>query len=464
LAPAFLLLASLGPGTAGAAGFWQLDKGASNYGRGGANVAAPDDPIAMHTNPAALAGLPGLQLMIDADMIWDRRAFTRAPDHFDTDGDGVADREVTYDRVANSFAPLPPTPGVFATYNLATLGLRQLTLGAAVYGPPLAHTEWPADGPQRYSQIENHPLEIRYSLGAGYELPWLGLRVGATGALVSQIFDNALALNTFLSFPEEEGYDASVDVHTSDHLIPVGLFGMSVRPFSRLVLGVSFRTPYDAEGTGEAKLTLGRQLGRVAAVEGRALRAFIKMPAQVRAGVKYEHPNRRFDVEAAAVWELWSRNRDIIFRPEGIRVTPKPGYEALFDPVAIDDIVIESRYRDTYSLRGGGQYRLIDELLLLRGGAYFERASVGGGRLNAGTMDLDKLGVVVGGRVELPWHLWVDFALGYVHFFDKTVAESKTLLKNPLTVPPSDNWPIGNGLYEGYQLNAMLAVGVAVDI
>ena len=90
--------------------------------------------------------------MIDADMIWDQRAFSRTTDNFDTDGDGVGDHEVEYPRVANSYKPLPPMPGFFATYNLARLDLPRLTLGAAVYGPPRAWSDFPVDGPQRYSQ------------------------------------------------------------------------------------------------------------------------------------------------------------------------------------------------------------------------------------------------------------------------------------------------------------------------
>ena len=46
--------------------------------------------------------------------------------------------------------------GVFDFF--ANAGLPNLTVGAGVLGPIRAYRQWPADGPQRYSEVTNEPL------------------------------------------------------------------------------------------------------------------------------------------------------------------------------------------------------------------------------------------------------------------------------------------------------------------
>lgn len=464
---------------ANAAGFWNLDQGVSSYARGGTNIAAPQDPLAIYTNPAALPGVKGLQFLIEADMPFDMRTFERAPDSIDFDGDGVGDFDRTYEKVENEFVPFPPSPGVFVTYNFASLGLEDLTVGAAAFGPPRAHSEFPEDGAQRYSQISNYPLQIHYTLAAGYELPWAGIRLGASLYMLSQIFDTTLALSTSFDRPlpialepEDTDYDAIVHAKASDHLIPVPTFALSAEPVDGFIIAATFRLPWDVEAEGTAEVTLGKRLGReiagvpFAQVTGEDLIGYLNMPAVLRVAAMYRDPEDRFDAELAFVWEGWSRNEQIVFDPLDIAVTiPSINDPNTGEPIniALDDIVIDTRYRDTYSIRAGGKYRLA-EIVLLRAGVYYERAAVGGGRLSLGTFDLDKIGVTAGGRIDLPFHLWVDLAVGYVQFFTKETTTSKTLLKNPLAVPPEPRWPMANGTYGNRQIVTMLGVGGHFDL
>ena len=135
----------LWPTSAQAAGFWNLDRGASNYGRGGANIADPDDPIAVYTNPAALAGLRGLQLHIDANTVLDTRTFARSPDGMGRN----PNLTYTYEVVSNGETPWPPSPGIFASYNFASLDLEGLTIALGVYGPPRSDSETEDTRPPR---------------------------------------------------------------------------------------------------------------------------------------------------------------------------------------------------------------------------------------------------------------------------------------------------------------------------
>ena len=75
---------------------------------GGAVIASIDDPVAAYLNPAGLVGSPLFRAQIDANALFDRRAFTRAPD----DIDGVG-KITSYDEVVNQFRFDGPSPGVW---------------------------------------------------------------------------------------------------------------------------------------------------------------------------------------------------------------------------------------------------------------------------------------------------------------------------------------------------------------
>src|SRR5690554_6726127 len=63
------ILATLGvPGLAHAGGFEFAAPGTRALGRGGAFAARADDPMALGYNPAALAFLPGYQLMLGSHL------------------------------------------------------------------------------------------------------------------------------------------------------------------------------------------------------------------------------------------------------------------------------------------------------------------------------------------------------------------------------------------------------------
>jgi long-subunit fatty acid transport protein len=458
------LVPLLAPAVAHAAGWWALDKGTSNYGRGGANIADPQEPVALHVNPAALAGVKGLQLVVDGDMVFDRRAFTRAPDNHTPTG-----ALATYDTVTNDWLPLPPSPGVFMAYNFAKLGLPRLTVGAGTWGPPRVDHMFPKDaGPrgddgteaaQRYSEIEYHALQMEMALGAGYELPWYRLRLGVTGTMIRQTVDTSLKINTFLGGDENPLYDGYVYVRAVDPWIPTATLAVSGSPMPSVTLAVAYQLAYDVHAIGKAKeISLARGIANIAAVSGDDLAVDLHAPSVFRAAAAYRHPDDSFAVELAFVWEEWSNNQQIVFHPKDVVFTTP------VDDIPLQDIIISTHWRNSYSVRLGGQYQLLPDLLLVRAGGYYERGAVPKNYLSAFSLDLDKIGVTLGARADLPWGLFVDAALGYVHWLPQTVTRGNVRLVNPLTDPPTSEWPVNNGDYKGGQVIAMLALGAKLDL
>jgi phytanoyl-CoA hydroxylase len=372
-----------------AAGYWNFDKGVSNFGRGGANVAAPSDPIAVYTNPAALSGLTGFRFVVDADAAWDDRRFERRADRL---GQPRSAHRPAYEGVENDWPELPPSPGFFASWNAAAIGVPRLTIGGGLYGPPRADTRFPADGPQRYQLIESHNLQIHRALSVAYELPWKKARVGVTGMSINQIIRTRLAFNTFMGMPEDPGWDADMRVKARDNDIYTAAFGGSIAPISRLTLAASGQLPYDVKAKGQVKGEIGEALEQKADLKEGGVTVKTKLPAIARGAVRWDES--QWNVETVFVYETWGRNDEVVFLPD------QPGGLGLKDEetgltVKIKEVRLKTHLRDTWSLRLGGE-RVVNERLTARAGVFYERAAVAPSRLSASNFDLDKTGVTVG--------------------------------------------------------------------
>jgi long-subunit fatty acid transport protein len=442
------------PGAARAAGFWNLEWGAANYARGGADTAAPRDPSAIMRNPAALAGHKGLALMIDANLVRDQRDFIRAPD--DLQGFG---NETTYDEVKNDNA-LDVSPSFFVAYNLGELAPLPLTLGAGVWGvAPRSDVVFPQDGPQRYSLIESHNLQIHYGVAVAAALPWFGLKVGVTGMMVSQLVRQSLMLDAFPSdSPGQGNNDVLVEVDARDDYIPSAIVAVSSTPSAWVTVAASYQLAWNAEATGTADVTMvGEVLKDDAVVEGDEVLVKLRLPAVARLAAQLHEPGGSFDLELALVWEQWSRNDTIDFEPQDIRFR----YGSIVDR-ELDPVIIESGFRDTLSARLGGQVQLVPELLTVRAGGYWERGAVPPERLAPGSFDLNKIGIAAGGRLDIPYGLWVDLAFGMAFWSRTNVDNSEVTLTDPLTGEAA--YPIGNGSYGNTQTFVMAAIGARLDI
>jgi long-subunit fatty acid transport protein len=443
-----------------AGGFWTLDRGPSHFARGGASFNQPLGPIAIYTNPAALADLKGLQLNLDANTILDMRSFIRADHNVGTEAKPTLR---TYAPSENQTGWGLPSPGVFISYNLATLGLETLSLGMAIYGPPKVDVSYPegitcvdnqeCTGSQRFSLIEAHNLQIHGAFAAGCALPWWGLKIGFNFMLVRQIVDTSLALQVKLvpGPDEDEKDDIKIEVNASESWIPTGILAITAQPTPWLSVALSYQHHYNVSADGTALITSSGTLAE--SITGDKLKVGLQMPSITRTAIQYRDPKQRYDIEAAFVWERWSRNKTIDFEPIDI--------ESIVGP--IDTVQLKNNWQDSFSIRLGTTVWLLPELLRIHAGTNFEKSAVPDENLNAGSLDLDKWGVTTGVTVNLPAGLWVDLALGYTYWQSKKISESKVTLVNALA-PDSEGYPIGNGSYSNQQVALHLGLGVKFDI
>ena len=443
----------LAPAASHAAGLWNFDQGAANYARGGANIAAPSDPTAVYLNPAALAGQRGFQLHAMADFIQDERGFARAPDRIGQPR--YCCEKTRYAEVKNT-EPVFPSPGIWLSGNLEKLGLPQLTLGAALYGPPRSDAELPAGGAQRYSQTYSANLQVHSALAVGYELPWRRTRLGVTGMMIDQQVVTGLAFNTFFGQPEERGWDADVDVKARDANIPTFILGASTEVIPQLTFAMSYQHPYDVKAEGRATGELGDELGELATLRNGPLAVEFEMPSLTRAALRFDAPSGLWDVEAAFVYEAWSRNDEVRFKPQG-----RSGLALLLDggiSRRVEDIAVPTHFRDTWSTRVGGEIEVLPSVLSVRLGSFFERSAISAEWINMGNFDLDKAGLSAGVRWDIKQRGWVELGGGYQHWFTVKTSNSKVRIIDPLE--NEQRWTVANGTYTNQRLHGVIGAGI----
>lgn len=428
-----------------------MERGVATMARGGANIAAPDDATAIYTNPSSLSRLRGLQIMVDGNSQLDDRRFARAADDLDNDG-----TLTQYDEVNNQMG-LVVSPGVFLSYNLAALGLEELTLGAAFFGPLQNDRKWDRSGPQRYDEVISMNRQVYYSLAAGLALPWHGLRVGVSGFAVRQHFNTSLTVTALSSLggAETPSYDALIAVDATDPAIFGGVLSASIEPASGWTVAASYQPPYNAKAEGTAEVELGDDLDGLADVIGNDLNLRVDLAAIGRLAVRYDNPGKTFDVEAAVQWEQWSRVEQIRFRPQGIRV------QYLGRDDELSDINLAYNWTDTWSVRLGGAYEF-SKTVQGRAGTFYETAAAPESHRSVSSFDFDKVGVTGGARIDLPAGLWLDLTGAYVHYLTETVDESERLLLDVVSLERLH--PVSNGDYTLRQLFLMAALGIEIDV
>ncbi|MEZ4323984.1 MAG: outer membrane protein transport protein [Polyangiales bacterium] len=451
LASALAVTALLGGvSSARAGGFYFSDRGTRPAGRGFAFVAGADDPQALHYNPAGLA-YSGQQLMLDVSFTWFRGQYTRV------DAGGNTLPTIDLDTL-----PLP-IPGIAYSHPLRD----DLTLGVGLLVPNALLGDYPdgvtANGrrcdpstdqdcepaPQRYSlyslagtalvQLDAalayrpHP---RISIGAG-----LGVLLGNFNAEVAlSACDNAICAQS-----ENPDFDAraAMSLERFWDLAPhVGI----IADFDKLRLGASVRFyPRGIQGTARLRVRLPADpFFEGAEVQGDRAEVDIPLPVIVRAGAEV----RLFDalrLEAAFVWERWSRQRQIAIRPTDVTLT---NVTAIGD-YAVGALNIRRDMNDTLSLRIGGELSVLEGRMDLRAGLSFESSGFGDRTLTVMTIDTRKVVLGLGGSVQVADGFYLDAAYAHIFMQNRNVTNSEVQQPNGIRPPISgaDAVYIGNGRY-----------------
>ncbi len=500
VAPVLLLL----PSAALAAGFEYPDNGAEALGQGGAFAAKASDPTAIYYNPAGIASMEGLNLLLDANFANHSVGFSRAegsytrclpnpddpanPRCVQTSNPSVKDLvNPSTENTAGWF----PVPFLAATCTLDLKKYGRLGFGLGAYGPSAvgaytfgrpnysdenfdetrgAYTDDPRfHAPQRYALIESSTIiayptaAVAYqykewlALGASFQYVYVDVAFSqAVTDLLPDLFDNADHPDCDTAQPGTCGPDRFRDEDpTADTLVSLtagnakpiftGIIGVKSKVHDRVTLGASVRPGFTVSGSGTLDLSLSRfATGFGASVSGNSATLTFKMPTVARAGVRVKILEG-LEAELDGVYEGWSALDKFEVVPQDVEVT----ITALNSTRKVDPIVIPKNFVDAYSGRLGIEYKLPFELpyemfAKVRGGFFYETSAIPLEMTNIDFANWERTGETIGLTFGIP-RVQLVLAAAFIQQPDRVVDNSG--VKAVGTDPNLRPFPVGNGTY-----------------
>jgi long-subunit fatty acid transport protein len=424
LAVTLTILSVLVPASAFAAGPYLVDLEAVGMGQAGAFIASPSTLAAFWYNPAALAGQGGLRIELEGGLHLTPVTYQRAQDP--TTGKN-------YPSVTNQS---PLKPAIFAALSY-DFGIPGLAIGAAFYSPAAGNYQYPPTGPERYMATGADNTVFNIHVGVAYQIfKWLSL--GLTfGNTYFQTTQTVTVSGAPAGDPEDPSFAVPFTIAVTDPFTITSNFGVRFTPLEQLAIGVSIMPPYDINATGTANIQLPPSLS-TATVTGNKVTLNVNFPMILRAGVRYK-PIDRVAIEAAFVWEQWSRNKTILLAPDNISVSFPP----LIDNAPLPTFALDKQNVDAFSGRLGTEIRPLD-FLTARLGVFYESPAIRPSRMDLTGPDGHKVGISAGVSIQL-WKFWID--AGYVHAFFPNVKVSDSQTQTISVLPGSPVATLGNGTY-----------------
>ncbi len=488
------LLFLLSPAAAHAAGFYLTDVGTRGMGRGGAFVANPDSVLAMHYNPAGLSLLRGAHAELSLTIVKMDVNFQRlCPCVPSTTANAAElDRQLEAGFVSTPSRTQLEIPFLGIAYGIEYM---KMTFGAAAWGPHSGrhrYTDNPPDAntrnfaadaqafPGRYSGLAMKTLEANFGVTVAAEplSQWSwgeGLRIGfqllgyqSGNAQRLHIWANNGLLLDLTGDPRPENTELDVPL-TFDFLENFGLnwsLGASYDiPFVKgLTIGTSFRAKRTIRTEGTLDIQLPRLLREAGVtVAGNTVVVELATAPLLRTGIEYQMP-QVFRGEVAFVWEGWSAHDVVRVIPQDIRFNIS-GEESILPEIRAD------RYwRDTWSLRVGGELNLFEPWLGVRAGYYFEPTAILPERVDPSRIDSDKHGASLGLATRYKGFS-LEVSGQYVILKDIEVRNGQARLIAPLPgttespqIPLAEyQTSISNGRYGGDYWLVSAALGFSLD-
>ena len=428
-------LALVVPTPAEAGGFFLLPHGARTLGRGGAGAVGVHDLNALWYNPALLGGVEGNLLMLDATLVGQSVTFSRAPRTLDN-GDVI-----TYQPVDNEASALPVPQLGFAT----DLGQPDLRLALGAFAPNAAASKYPVKGPQRYTIIDTEGSTLlTVELAAAYRLTdWLWVGAGFQNVIVNLRLVNMVSgYPGAVGDPEDGDFDILLQTELAAVFNPSGNLGVFVGKPEGIQFGLSAQLPVQIKDD-EAKVTQrlpDHVLFDQAEIKGDTVAGEFDFPWIVRAGVRWAAP--RWDVELNLVYEGWSTLDKIRTTPDNIEVENVPGVGT----IPVGALSINRDFQDLFSLRLGGDFEVVPEVLTLRAGAAVEQSAIPTKTLSVLQVDANKLALGLGATIVAADGVEIDVGYGHIFYETTEVTDSAVLQLNPTN--PKGAIAVGNGTYE----------------
>ena len=400
---------------------------ARSLGQGGTGVAGTqNDPVAGYTNPAAMTSLQGTQAAIGL-------TYVNASPTFTAD-QGQA---VTGARATSVFVP------DFAATTQFMGG--KLAAGLAAVTPYGLETHFDGDSPLRYAATDTRLRVVDITPSVAYKVCdgfSIGAGVGYFNALTGQLAKKvdtaqingdatyagayAAAIGAGATAQQAAGIAgaqglaaarASTDANSTLNGTGDGWgyhIGATIRPSEHHQIGLVFHSASKVGLSGS--VSMSGLNGAAAAIFGGPnfqtnVTAPLYMPLNVQLGYAYT-PNDKWMFEVDAAWYDWHAGRQFGINYSGLTANQSTilntGNPQLFHP------------RDTVNFGFGANYKASDALQL-RGGGYYQAASLPESAFDPAFVDLPRYALTLGAGYAFTKNLGLDLAYNAVFFHSRHI-------------------------------------------
>ncbi len=347
---------------ASAAGFALPEQGAAAMGMASAFVGQADDASAVWYNPAGITQLDGTR--ISGGIIGIYPILT----HENTSG--------TTD-VSERMIHLPIH--LYATHKMSD----KLSFGLGVNNPFGLATDWSATSSTASVATYSKVVTTEINPNVAYKLSNnLSVAVGVAYMKLRATMESLIPVNLRIS-GDGDGWGGNAAVH--------------YKAAEKLNFGLSYRSRVKVDVDGTADI--------VALSQSNPAYTEITLPDLLQFGSSYK-PTDKLTLNAELDYTFWST----------------------YDRLVIDSVTLggtatqEKQWKDTWTLRIGGQYKLSDQLKL-RAGYLYDKNPVPEHRFETRIPDSDRQGLTVGAGYTVG-NITIDAAYMYLHFNDRTVDDT----------------------------------------
>lgn len=406
-------------------GYYGGTLGARAAGRSGAVVARADDPTAIAHNPAGLSGIRGTTVMLGNRFSHNGYSYTRAPTlDWGNVSNGMAPL-VSFDRVSNGKPWQVLEPLIAVAIDPSQWfgpGLERWRFALGAYAPPgTSRVDFPLDGGQRYMMVGREAIILNYTASAA----WRPSEVFAVGATAQWIAVPRLNYSLVIdgspfaqdAHPVSSPLDMLATTQGSDLFTLGAVVGAWYRPRPFLDLGLAAdvipstvstksRLAVRPLGAGIEDAELTRD-----AVPANDVSVKLPLPMALRVGGRYRHLDATgareiFDLELNVEYTTWSRTNNFIVETRGLEAT------VMGSTVDLGRITIPKSWRDTVTVKLGGDYAVLPDRFALRAGLFYETAVAPAAYANVDFAGGAMFGGSLGGSVLFGrWELAVAYQL-----------------------------------------------------
>ena len=451
-----------------------------------------DNPTAIYYNPAGIALKPGTRILLDVNMAFRWASYQRPESAINTPGTNTPDDGIDANSGTAKLQNTLVSPFLGAS---SDFGTKIFSAGIAGYFPFGGQAVWGQnskyanssaypgahDGVQRWYTIDGKIRSMYLTGAVAFNIPSIGLSIGATGSAIRSETDTIRARNT-------DGTDDLVNsggVKEGRSWLKAsgwqGGFGLGViwNWQQRLWIGASYTSQPNVVGGMTLKGTLTNVFASAMAVPPPASAELTQtLPDIIRLGFRVR-PSDKFELRLFADYTRWSVfDKQCVLDAEVVgrkcnfvgadTALSKPGD---FGGDAVDpdgsDGPLKSEtngtiqhlprfWKDAGGVRLGGSYWAIPQLETYAG-LGFDSSAVRPETLDAALMDMNKMSFSIGARWQIVRQFAMALTLSDIHYF-KVNTKGKNVLNK---FKPPTRQADSNGVYKQNILLANLYLDVS---